>query len=417
MMNNLATQGNQEHRLNRPRGFTSSALENINLLPKPYCRACYYYGFGLKISRMNPLLRFLPLLAFTCLLFDARATGRDGRFLYVAEPGIRDYTEYGGHGILVYDIDHQHRLLKRIPTAGVSETGKPLNVKGIAASIPLHRVYVTTIKSLMAIDLVSEKLLWETRPEGGCDRLAISPDGKIIYVPSLEANHWNVVDAENGKVIHKIITNSGAHNTIFGPNGKEVYMAGLKSPYLFISSANDYGLLRKVGPFAAPIRPFTINAAQNRCYVNVDGLPGFEIGDLKTGAKLARVAIANVKVEPTKRHGCPSHGIALTPDEKELWVTDAANSKLHIFNNEVMPPTEIESVTLGDQPGWITFTISGDYAYPSTGEVIETKSRKVACQLKDEAGAPVQSEKLMEVDFANGEPIRAGDQFGIGRKP
>ena len=25
-----------------------------------------------------------------------------------------------------------------------------------------------------------------------------------------------------------------------------------------------------------------------------------------------------------KRHGCPSHGIGLTPDEKELWLADGA---------------------------------------------------------------------------------------------
>src|ERR1041385_8004784 len=37
------------------------------------------------------------------------------RLLYVGAPGIRDYLEYGGHGVLVFDIDHGHRFLKRIP--------------------------------------------------------------------------------------------------------------------------------------------------------------------------------------------------------------------------------------------------------------------------------------------------------------
>ena len=113
------------------------------------------------------------------------AADQSGRFLYVAEPGIRDYLEYGGHGLLIYDIDHGHRFVKRIPTAGVDDKGKPLNVKGISASVTLKRVYVTTIKTLTAIDLVSEKVLWEKSYEGGCDRMAMSPDGKTIYVPSL----------------------------------------------------------------------------------------------------------------------------------------------------------------------------------------------------------------------------------------
>ena len=32
------------------------------------------------------------------------------RYLYVAVPGIRDYLGYGGHGILVFDIDNNHRF-------------------------------------------------------------------------------------------------------------------------------------------------------------------------------------------------------------------------------------------------------------------------------------------------------------------
>jgi DNA-binding beta-propeller fold protein YncE len=306
--------------------------------------------------------------------------------------------------------------VKRIATGGTGAKGKPVNVKGICASIPLKRIYVTTIKSLMAIDLVTEKLLWEKSYEGGCDRMAMSPDGKTIYVPSLEANHWNVIDAESGELIHKIVTNSGAHNTIFGPDGKEVYMAGLKSPYLFVAATQDYSIGRKIGPFGGEIRPFTINADQTRCYVNVNGLLGFEVGDLHSGQMLARVKVEGFKEGPTKRHGCPSHGIALTPDEKELWVTDAFNSRMHIFDNTVMPPKQKESIELRDQPGWITFTVKGDYAYPSTCDVIETKSRKIVAVLKDEQEKPIQSEKLMEIDFEKGQPVRAGDQFGIGRK-
>ena len=57
------------------------------------------------------------------------------RRLYVAVPGIRNYLDYGGHGLLVYDIDHGHRLIKRIPTAGLDAKGVPNNVKGICASV------------------------------------------------------------------------------------------------------------------------------------------------------------------------------------------------------------------------------------------------------------------------------------------
>ncbi len=75
--------------------------------------------------------------------------------------------------------------------------------------------------------------------------------------------------------------------------------------------------------------------------MNVNELLGFEVGDLVSGRKLHRVEVAGFKKGPTKRHGCPSHGIGLTPDEKELWLTDSFNTRLHIFDATVMPPQQV----------------------------------------------------------------------------
>jgi hypothetical protein len=73
------------------------------------------------------------------------------------------------------------------------------------------------------------------------------------------------------------------------------------------------------------------------------------------------------------------------------------------------------SIAVRDEPDWVTFSIDGQYAYPSTGDVIETATRKTVAGLTDEHGTAVQSEKLLEIDWRGTEPSRAGDQFGIGR--
>jgi DNA-binding beta-propeller fold protein YncE len=360
------------------------------------------------------------LFAFACLALcgtSRPATAAEPcRYLYVAEPGIRNYLEYGGHGILVFDIDDGHRFVKRIKTSGLDpKTGQPENVKGVCASARTGRIYVTTIRTMTCLDLRSEKILWEREYEGGCDRMAIAPDGRTIYVPSFEKDHWNVVDADDGHVIAKVVTKSGSHNTVYGLDGKHAYLAGLRSPMLTVASTAGHEAERTIGPFSAAIRPFTVNGRQTLCFVNVNGLLGFEVGDLTTGRKLHRVEVQGVSQGPVKRHGCPSHGIGMTPDEKELWVVDAYNQRLHIFDATAMPPKQVESLKVRDEPGWVTFTIDGRYAYPSTGEVIETATRKVVAQLKDENGAPIMSEKMVEIDFDGDDPARAGDQFGVGR--
>lgn len=368
---------------------------------------------------------FVPmfLLAVLALGFAPATSLRAGedetserRLLYVAEPGIRNYLQYGGHGILVFDIDDGHKFLKRIPTAGVDEKGRPLNVKGVCASASKKRIYVSTLRHLMCLDLVSERPLWEKTFEFGCDRMSISPDGKVIYLPSLEKDYWYVVDAASGDEINRIMPKSGAHNTVYGIDGKHVYLAGLKSPILTVADTTTHTAARTVGPFSDRIRPFTVNGSQSLCFVNVNNLLGFEIGDLKTGKMIHRVEVQGYKKGRVKRHGCPSHGIGLTPDEKELWLTDGANSRLHIFDATVMPPKQVASIELRDQPGWVTFSIDGSLAYPSTGDVIDTGTRKVIAGLKDEKGRMVQSEKLLEIDFRGDQPIRSGDQFGLGRR-
>ena len=194
------------------------------------------------------------------------------------------------------------------------------------------------------------------------------------------------------------------------------YLAGLKSPFLFVADTRTHKVIDKVGPFSAAIRPFTVNAAETLCFVNVNELLGFEVGDLKTGKKLHRVEVPGYKKGAVKRHGCPSHGVGLTPDEKELWVVDAFNERVHVFDATATPPKYVESVKLREQPGWVTFSLDGKYAYPSTGEVIDAATRKVVATLADEKGREVHSEKMVEIHFRGGAPVAAGDQFGLGRR-
>ncbi len=404
-------------RLDIKRGMTYSVF----LGPaSPYCQRSLEARNGFMMSKIFVPMFLLAVLALGFAAVTSLRAGEDEtserRLLYVAEPGIRNYLEYGGHGILVFDIDDGHKFLKRIPTAGVDEKGRPLNVKGVCANASKKRIYVSTLRHLMCLDLVSERPLWEKTFEFGCDRMSISPDGKVIYLPSLEKDYWYVVDADNGDEINRIMPKSGAHNTVYGIDGKHVYLAGLKSPILTVADTTTHTAARTVGPFSDRIRPFTVNGSQSLCFVNVNNLLGFEIGDLKTGKMIHRVEVQGYKKGRVKRHGCPSHGIGLTPDEKELWLTDGANSRLHIFDATVMPPKQVASIELRDQPGWVTFSIDGSLAYPSTGDVIDTGTRKVIAGLTDEKGRMVQSEKLLEIDFRGDQPIRSGDQFGLGRR-
>lgn len=365
------------------------------------------------MKRLLPLL--LPCFAFKISAAQMPAAGSQ-HLLYVASPGIRNYIEYGGVGILVFDIDNGYKFVRRIPTWDVPEGKKPENVKGIAASAQTGIVYVTSLDSMVAIDAVSGKKLWDKSYPAGCDRMAISPDGKVLYVPELEGPAWHVVNAITGELITSIETNSGSHNTIWSADGAHVYLAGLKSPLLSIADPNTNTAAKTVGPFDNVIRPFTVNGRGTLVFVNVNGLLGFEVGDVQSGKKLCRVEVQGYKQGPVKRHGCPSHGIALTPDEKELWLADCANSAIHVFDATAMPPKQMTTIKAKDCVGWLSFSMDGKFAYSSTGEIIDAGTKKVIASLRDETGREVQSEKLLDLVIENGKVVRAGNQFGVGKK-
>ena len=361
-------------------------------------------------------LSLAALTATLAAIHPGAGAAADRRFLYVAEPGIRNYVEYGGVGVLVYDIDAGYKFVRRIPTQQVPDGAQPENVKGIAASAATGRLYVTTIRRVMAFDLAADKKLWDVEMPGGADRLAISPDGRILYVPTLEGPRWTVVNAMTGEIVATVTTDSGAHNTIYGPNGKRVYLGGLKSRMLKVADPATHTVVQEVGPFASMIRPFTVNGAQTRAYVNVNDLLGFEIGDLTTGKVLQHVEVQGYAKGPVKRHGCPSHGIALSPDEKELWLADGHNSAVHVFDLTGSTPKQIATIPVRDQPGWITWSLDGKHVWPSTGEIVDAKTKKIVAALTDEQQRMVQSEKVVEVVFNGNKVVRTGDQFAIGHK-
>jgi YVTN family beta-propeller protein len=84
---------------------------------------------------------------------------------------------------------------------------------------------------------------------GGFDRLALSPDGRTLYVPSFEGANWHVIRASLGELIAHLDTGTGSHNTIWSADGSRVYLAGLHNNYLLVADPSTNKVIHKVEPF------------------------------------------------------------------------------------------------------------------------------------------------------------------------
>jgi DNA-binding beta-propeller fold protein YncE len=348
--------------------------------------------------------------------------------LYVTLPGsLERPVDNNGNGIVVLDAKNGYNFVKRIQTWDVPASQNALQVAGVAASPVTQLIYVASRGRLAAVDLTTDKRVWDNAYDGQCcERPQVSPDGKFLYVGSDLKDFWYVLDAKTGALITKIMTplSAGSHNLNLSQDGKLIFMSPSLHKVLSIADANTNSVIKTI-EFGDNTRVFVINHDASLIYSNTNNLLGFEIADVKTGKVIQHVEVEgfgwrekwNVSPRPRVPYGCPSHGIALTPDEKEIWLADGINNYIHIFDNTVMPPKQMDSIKTTAGPYWITVGLDGKLAYVSSGEIIDMKTRKIVGQMKDEYGRTMYSEKLLHMVFENGKLMRVANQFGNGLSP
>jgi hypothetical protein len=284
-------------------------------------------------------------------------------------------------------------------------------------------IYLSTRGRLAAFDLRTEKKAWENTYDGTCcERPELTPDGKTLVVGSDLKDFWYVIDAHSGALKGKIQAPKSmfAHNMALSADGKTVFMA----PNGVTMTVGDVPSMKAIRTitFSDHVRPFVINHDATRVYANLNNLLGFEIADVKTGEVVKRIEAPAELWKPKWGdvnqhffgHGCPSHGIALTPDESEIWVVDNINYGVLVYDNTGEWPVLKSSFPTTASADWITMGLDGRYALLSSGDVVEVKTKKLVALMKDEYGKPMHSEKFLEMSFSNGQLVRTVSQFGEG---
>jgi DNA-binding beta-propeller fold protein YncE len=358
---------------------------------------------------------------------EAAALLAGGAVLEGAAPLERRLYVTNASGISVFDIDHGHAFLRKIeiPNSG--------DYKGIAASRRLGRLYVTSHRGdeLICLDLSNDAVLWRKNVGPYADSHWVTPDGTRIYMPLRGEIAWAVLDARDGSRLARLdtergkpyevdpIQDIGPHNTWINKAGTRVYLEVLTVPYIYVADTATNTVLGKIGPFTKGIRPFAVTDDERYLYANVDGLLGFEIAEISRtpwgGRMIHRVEahtpasrLADIPSPPkAKPHSTPSHGLNLTPDQKEVWIVDGVYGYVYAFDVTSLPPKQVAAIPIFEassarpHPGWLTFGIDGRYAYPDGGVVIDTATKTVAARIPT-------SEKLIEIDFQGGRAVAAG---------
>jgi DNA-binding beta-propeller fold protein YncE len=332
-------------------------------------------------------------------------SGLSGQFMYAAQ---NDGT------IHVYDISQSHRLVKVIRVFSCCA-----DVRGAAAAAPTHRFYVMYNRAshghVAAVDLLSDRVLWDRVAHvPGVDRGDVTPDGKTLYLPTWESDpnsqYELVLDATTGAEVGRIALPARSHDTIVSLDGRRVFMETKSATAaLYVADTATNRVVETVGGYCCTrvLGPFAVNGTNTLLVNDVIGYAGFQIGDIASGRVIASI--------PFDGGGTGGHGIAWTPDEREVWVNDGVGPYVHVFTVSGTQARESHLVRVSHTPHWLTFSIDGRFAYVAGRKGAGDPTDIIDTATYQRIGTLGPSEDLLEVDASGGIITRVGKQFGVGR--
>jgi DNA-binding beta-propeller fold protein YncE len=378
-----------------------------------------------KLQKLS--LAFLSLLMVTAsiFLFTRGTSGVKAsttqHYLYVMPD----------QSINVYDMDNGFSLVKTISLPQL-QGGRGMVVDPASASM-----YISFNGdggahgngSMLKYNLLTDKVVWTVNYNFGIDSMAITPDGKTIYMPDGERSYdgtWHILRTSDGSVTGSIFIGTGAaaHNTVVGLNGKHAYLAALNYDYLVQVDTSNNQITKRIGPMQDGVRPFTINGTETLAFTTATCCLGFQVSSITTGQVLYTVKVNGFSAPAGSD---PSHGISLSPDEKEVYVMDAVNSYVHVFDVSGLPnkaPVQVADIPLQqmtgqespclydcNREGWVLHSGDGHYVFAGdAGNVIDTTTRQTVINLN----TVFNTRKFLEVDWSNGAPIFTTSRYGLG---
>lgn len=250
-----------------------------------------------------------------------------------------------------------------------------------------RKVY-TTLESnfaLKAIDTATNAVVATIPLPADPNECAVTQDGHYVVVALRGNNTAAIIDTTTNQIV-KSLPIKGPHNcfTPMGGSNDTVYceeQRGFDIAKIDLKTMDIVSRIKVNGE----ARPFIVTPDQKTMYVALSALSGFAIVDVPNNM------ITEVVLPPTPGMPCtiepgntPTHGIGLTPDQKELWVTDVAGAGVYVY--DVASKKLSAKIAVGKCPNWFGISSDGKYVAVSNAEsnsasIIDAKTRKVLAEI------------------------------------
>jgi YVTN family beta-propeller protein len=262
-------------------------------------------------------------------------------------------------------------------------------VHGVCLQGDGKRLFTTveTDHTLRIIDTSTKQTIGTVKLGGRPNQCAATPDGKYVAVPIRDADTVDIVDVAQQQIV-KVLPIKEPHNALNNGSNRYIYVSSMGAHEIDVIDLEKMDYSAHIPAGGRP-RPYVVSPDGKTMYVAVADLHGFVIVDIPGQKVTARVEIPAQHTTLRKlEYETPdtlTHGLALTPDGSELWVSSLLDDSMYIY--DIQAKKIAGRVSTGTGPNWIVFTPDGKYACISNTDtddvsIIDVKSRTEVTRVK-----------------------------------
>jgi YVTN family beta-propeller protein len=261
-------------------------------------------------------------------------------------------------------------------------------VHGVCAPADGKHLF-TTIESekvLKVLDTATNEIVATIQLTGRPNQCASTPDGHYVAVPIRDNGSIDIVDVPQQKVA-KTLPILGPHNCYNSGSNSDMYCSSMQGNEIARIDLKTMDYAGKVAVGGIP-RPYAVSRDEKMLYVALTSFHGFAAVDMANGNKVERVELP----APTAASNCeklepktPTHGLALTPDDKQLWITSLSDSGVYVY--DVATKKISKEVPTGTCPNWISVSPDGKFVTVSNSasddsSIIDAKTHRELARVK-----------------------------------
>jgi YVTN family beta-propeller protein len=320
--------------------------------------------------------RLVTLTAVCCFAAVSNAP------TFVAQDVRQDVTLWislGDSDELVEADAYAFREIRRIKTDP--------RLHGLAASPDGSRIYVASDRTgnLQVVDVRKGSVIGQIHLGKDPNQMTLTRDGRYAFVPLRGENQIAVVSLDPLALVKKIPSPKGPHDAYTTEDGSRIYVGAQFGNAIAVIDPATQSLLHTIETTDG-VRPLEPSRDGRTLYAALSNLMGFVVVDPLSRRVTRRVELG------TLPDGIPrpyldtfTHALMLSPDEREIWVTDCVNDLIRIVR--IADMREVAQIRVGHFPHWFAMRPDGKVVfvslwYSDAVAAIDVASRKLLANMQ-----------------------------------